>query len=195
MNNKVSPQGQRNHMPPPSADGISTVAYHFAANQAISTYMANLVILQLSFMFLCYFMFFFVLLTVCVVAFFPVTFYRSVHLFSLFNKLTYLQIVVRLMTFFLDCVAAAEVRHCRCWYVKGPMCDLLWSDPDDRAGWGVSPRGAGYTFGNDVSEVFSHTNKLKLICRAHQLVMEVQSLCSSSSASYLVTHTHTHTHV
>lgn len=25
----------------------------------------------------------------------------------------------------------------------GPMCDLLWSDPDDRSGWGISPRGAG----------------------------------------------------
>ena len=24
------------------------------------------------------------------------------------------------------------------------MCDLLWSDPDDIQGWGVSPRGAGY---------------------------------------------------
>ncbi len=30
---------------------------------------------------------------------------------------------------------------------EGPMCDLLWSDPDDRMGWGVSPRGAGYTYG------------------------------------------------
>ena len=30
---------------------------------------------------------------------------------------------------------------------EGPMCDLLWSDPDDRSGWGISPRGAGYTFG------------------------------------------------
>lgn len=30
---------------------------------------------------------------------------------------------------------------------EGPMCDLLWSDPDDRCGWGISPRGAGYTFG------------------------------------------------
>ena len=28
---------------------------------------------------------------------------------------------------------------------EGPMCDLLWSDPDDRCGWGISPRGAGYT--------------------------------------------------
>lgn len=30
---------------------------------------------------------------------------------------------------------------------EGPMCDLLWSDPDDRMGWGISPRGAGYTYG------------------------------------------------
>ncbi|CAN0423292.1 unnamed protein product, partial [Discosporangium mesarthrocarpum] len=30
---------------------------------------------------------------------------------------------------------------------EGPMCDLVWSDPDDRCGWGISPRGAGYTFG------------------------------------------------
>ena len=29
---------------------------------------------------------------------------------------------------------------------EGPMCGLLWSDPDDRCGWGISPRGAGYTF-------------------------------------------------
>ena len=28
-------------------------------------------------------------------------------------------------------------------------------DPDDRLGWGVSPRGAGYTFGQDVSEKLS----------------------------------------
>ncbi|MQM01958.1 hypothetical protein Taro_034715 [Colocasia esculenta] len=52
------------------------------------------------------------------------------------------------------------------------MCDLLWSDPDDRCGWGISPRGAGYTFGQDISEQFNHTNNLKLIARAHQLVMD-----------------------
>merc|ERR1712007_54210 len=55
---------------------------------------------------------------------------------------------------------------------EGPMCDLLWSDPDDRCGWGISPRGAGYTFGQDISEQFNHANGLKLIARAHQLVME-----------------------
>ena len=52
------------------------------------------------------------------------------------------------------------------------MFDLLWSDPDDRMGWGISPRGAGYTFGQDISEQFNHTNGLDLISRAHQLVME-----------------------
>jgi serine/threonine-protein phosphatase 2A catalytic subunit len=55
---------------------------------------------------------------------------------------------------------------------EGSMCDLLWSDPDDRCGWGISPRGAGYTFGQDLSEQFNHTNGLTLISRAHQLVME-----------------------
>eukprot|EP00466_Bigelowiella_natans_P017543 jgi/Bigna1/75278/fgenesh1_pg.33_\ len=55
---------------------------------------------------------------------------------------------------------------------EGPMCDLMWSDPDDRCGWGISPRGAGYTFGQDISEQFIHNNKLTVIVRAHQLVME-----------------------
>jgi hypothetical protein len=57
---------------------------------------------------------------------------------------------------------------------EGPMCDLLWSDPDDRCGWGISPRGAGYTFGQDISETFNHNNGLTLVARAHQLVMEVR---------------------
>ncbi len=48
---------------------------------------------------------------------------------------------------------------------EGPMCDLLWSDPDDRCGWGISPRGAGYTFGQDISEQFNHTNGLNLVVR------------------------------
>jgi len=55
---------------------------------------------------------------------------------------------------------------------EGPLCDLVWSDPDDRMGWGISPRGAGFTFGEDVSKQFNHTNGLNLIIRAHQLVMD-----------------------
>mmetsp|Transcript_40418 Transcript_40418/g.74819 ORF Transcript_40418/g.74819 Transcript_40418/m.74819 type:complete len:310 (-) Transcript_40418:587-1516(-) len=55
---------------------------------------------------------------------------------------------------------------------EGPMCDLLWSDPDERSGWGISPRGAGFTFGQDISEQFNHKNGLNLVSRAHQLVMD-----------------------
>uniref|UniRef100_A0A671U6S2 Serine/threonine-protein phosphatase n=1 Tax=Sparus aurata TaxID=8175 RepID=A0A671U6S2_SPAAU len=54
----------------------------------------------------------------------------------------------------------------------GPMCDLLWSDPEDTTGWGVSPRGAGYLFGSDVVAQFNAANDIHMICRAHQLVME-----------------------
>jgi len=61
---------------------------------------------------------------------------------------------------------AHEVPH------EGPICDLMWSDPDDRLGWGISPRGAGYTFGHDISEKFNRENGFDFIVRAHQLVME-----------------------
>lgn len=54
----------------------------------------------------------------------------------------------------------------------GAMCDLLWSDPEDIEGWGLSPRGAGYLFGADVCTTFNQMNKIDLICRAHQLVMD-----------------------
>lgn len=68
-----------------------------------------------------------------------------------------------------------NITYC-CFLFQGPMCDLLWSDPDDRGGWGISPRGAGYTFGQDISETFNHANGLTLVSRAHQLVMEVVKL-------------------
>jgi len=55
---------------------------------------------------------------------------------------------------------------------EGPICDLIWSDPDDRVGWGISPRGAGYTFGEDITARWNNTNGLTLTVRAHQLVME-----------------------
>jgi serine/threonine-protein phosphatase 2A catalytic subunit len=55
---------------------------------------------------------------------------------------------------------------------EGLICDLLWSDPHEKPGWGISPRGAGYTFGQDISETFNYYNGLTLISRAHQLVME-----------------------
>ncbi|KAK9808048.1 hypothetical protein WJX73_009001 [Symbiochloris irregularis] len=54
----------------------------------------------------------------------------------------------------------------------GAMCDLLWSDPEDIEGWGLSPRGAGYLFGGDICTQFNQDNKVEVVARAHQLVME-----------------------
>lgn len=50
---------------------------------------------------------------------------------------------------------------------------MMWSDPEDiNECWAISPRGAGYLFGDKVTDAFCHSNGLELICRAHQLVME-----------------------
>lgn len=55
---------------------------------------------------------------------------------------------------------------------EGAMCDLLWSDPDEIEGWGLSPRGAGFLFGGNIVKEFNYKNDLSLVARAHQLVME-----------------------
>ena len=60
----------------------------------------------------------------------------------------------------------AEVPH------EGPFCDMVWSDPEEIETWAVSPRGAGWLFGQQVVEEFNRLNGLELICRAHQLVQE-----------------------
>jgi len=64
---------------------------------------------------------------------------------------------------------------------EGPICDLLWSDPDDGSGWIQSPRGAGWTFGQNISEQWNHKNGLKLVARAHQLVNEGYSWCHDNN--------------
>lgn len=38
--------------------------------------------------------------------------------------------------------------------------------------WGLSPRGAGFLFGSDVTKKFAYDNGIDLIARAHQLAME-----------------------
>ena len=60
---------------------------------------------------------------------------------------------------------------------NGLFCDMLWSDPDDRNGWAINSRGAGYTWGYDCSEEFLHINNLKFISRAHQLIMKGYNWC------------------
>lgn len=56
---------------------------------------------------------------------------------------------------------------------EGLMCDLVWSDPDDRNGFGVSIRGAGYTFGKDITSKFCQVNNLSFVARAHQMCVSV----------------------
>lgn len=46
---------------------------------------------------------------------------------------------------------AQEIPH------EGAFCDLVWSDPEDVDTWAISPRGAGWLFGDKVStEVWMH---------------------------------------
>ena len=56
---------------------------------------------------------------------------------------------------------------------EGGFADLLWSDPDPSIlGFGVSVRGAGYLFGENVVDKFLYVNKLETIVRAHQVCLE-----------------------
>lgn len=55
---------------------------------------------------------------------------------------------------------------------EGAFGDLVWSDPEDIETWQISPRGAGWVFGEKPTQHFNRLNGLDLIARAHQLVQE-----------------------
>ncbi|CAJ1351394.1 unnamed protein product [Effrenium voratum] len=55
---------------------------------------------------------------------------------------------------------------------EGAFGDIVWSDPEDIESWAVSPRGAGWLFGERPTQHFNRLNGLDLIARAHQLVQE-----------------------
>ncbi|UJR20721.1 hypothetical protein I4U23_023843 [Adineta vaga] len=54
---------------------------------------------------------------------------------------------------------------------------MFMSDPDDRDGWQISILRSSFSFGQDISETFNHTNGIRFISRAHQLVMEGFNWC------------------
>jgi len=98
---------------------------------------------------------------------------------------------------------AQEIPH------EGAFCDLVWSDPEEVTRGPVSPRGAGWLFGDKVasevclyplptklfshsehvhltlSQQFNHVNGLQLIARAHQLVNEGYKVISPTSHHYI----------
>jgi serine/threonine-protein phosphatase PPG1 len=62
---------------------------------------------------------------------------------------------------------------------EGAMADLVWSDPVEAIAdsefvgdFTVSPRGAGYTFGENITRKFLELNNISHIARAHQLCMQ-----------------------
>ncbi|OHT11551.1 Ser/Thr protein phosphatase [Tritrichomonas foetus] len=55
---------------------------------------------------------------------------------------------------------------------SGPLCDLCWSDPEDVRKWRQNQRGAGYCFGENEVREFNQQNKLTMVTRSHQLIME-----------------------
>ncbi|CAE7825086.1 FYPP [Symbiodinium sp. CCMP2456] len=57
---------------------------------------------------------------------------------------------------------------------EGAFGDLVWSDPEDIEAWAVSPRGAGWLFGERPTQHFNRLNGLDLIARAHQLVQDME---------------------
>lgn len=52
------------------------------------------------------------------------------------------------------------------------MEDVMWSDPDPKNGRRSSPRGAGLSFGPDVSARFLAQNNLRLIIRSHECMQK-----------------------
>ncbi|ETE62939.1 Serine/threonine-protein phosphatase 5, partial [Ophiophagus hannah] len=55
---------------------------------------------------------------------------------------------------------------------SGPMCDLLWSDPQPQSGRSVSKRGVSCQFGPDVTKGFLESNHLDYIIRSHEVKPE-----------------------
>jgi serine/threonine-protein phosphatase PP1-1 len=51
---------------------------------------------------------------------------------------------------------AQEIPH------EGAFCDLVWSDPEDIDTWSISPRGAGWLFGEKVAMEVSFENTFSI---------------------------------
>ena len=53
--------------------------------------------------------------------------------------------------------------------ILGTLTDLLWADPQDNMGRGMSKRGTSMQFGPDVTERFCKQNNIDYIIRSHEV--------------------------
>ena len=53
--------------------------------------------------------------------------------------------------------------------LSGPMCDMLWADPQPWPGRGPNKRGVSICFGPDVTKRFLESNGLHLLVRSHEV--------------------------
>lgn len=56
-------------------------------------------------------------------------------------------------------------------YLKQLQRDALWSDPTDECGCFLNPRGAGVSFGPDVTREFMKNNNFAMVVRSHECVL------------------------
>lgn len=52
---------------------------------------------------------------------------------------------------------------------EGPMCEMLWNDPQDEPGTTPNKRGVGVAFGPDVTKRYLQENGLELVVRSHEV--------------------------
>lgn len=52
---------------------------------------------------------------------------------------------------------------------EGPMCEMLWNDPQDEPGLTPNKRGVGVAWGPDVTRQYLETNGLSLVVRSHEV--------------------------
>lgn len=59
---------------------------------------------------------------------------------------------------------------------EGMEMELLWTDPQEELGYGMSKRGIGVQFGPDITKKFIQANGIKKVIRSHEVRMEGYSL-------------------
>jgi diadenosine tetraphosphatase ApaH/serine/threonine PP2A family protein phosphatase len=52
------------------------------------------------------------------------------------------------------------------------MMEMLWTDPQEEPGRGLSKRGVGMQFGPDVTKRFCENNGLEAVIRSHEVRMD-----------------------